>query len=156
MIRWYAQTVGRSDLAFGRYEEKNKSEKRPPNSVNGIPNFSAYQSTCLNNSYDMLYYSKYFLSLSSAQVFGDEAEVYRLEDVQISNLGRVAEVNVTKDDTVLMRGHGDPSAIKGRIQQIQAEIADCKSEYEVEKMQERVAKLSSGVAVIQVSGWSRT
>lgn len=87
-------------------------------------------------------------------VYGDEADLFRLEDAQIDQLGRVGEIIVTKDDTVLMRGKGDATSVKSRIQQIQEEIKLSNSEYETEKMQERISKLSNGVAVISVGGSS--
>jgi chaperonin GroEL len=63
-------------------------------------------------------------------------------------------VIVTKDDTLLMRGKGDPSAIEQRVNSISEEISETNSEYEKEKLQERLAKLSNGIAVLKVGGGS--
>ncbi|CAH8604068.1 unnamed protein product [Schistosoma rodhaini] len=87
-------------------------------------------------------------------VFGDEADMYKLEDVQLQDLGRVAEVVVTKDDCLLMRGRGSKTDVDKRIAQIKEEMEASNSEYEKEKMHERLAKLSNGVAVIKVGGSS--
>lgn len=87
-------------------------------------------------------------------VFGDESLELKLEDVQISDLGRVGEVTITKDDTLFMKGHGKEEEIQKRIETIRDEIEDTKSDYEKEKLQERLAKLSDGVAVLKVGGSS--
>ncbi|CAH8510928.1 unnamed protein product [Schistosoma turkestanicum] len=87
-------------------------------------------------------------------VFGDEADMYKLEDVQLQDLGRVAETVVTKDDCLLMRGRGSKTDVDKRIAQIKDEMEASSSEYEKEKMHERLAKLSNGVAVIKVGGSS--
>ncbi|KAM7540969.1 hypothetical protein Aperf_G00000043876 [Anoplocephala perfoliata] len=87
-------------------------------------------------------------------VFGDDADMYKLEDVQLHDLGRVGEAIITKDDTLLMRGQGKKEEIDKRIMQIRDEITISTSDYEKEKMQERLAKLSNGVAVIKVGGSS--
>lgn len=83
-------------------------------------------------------------------MFGDESLELKLEDVQISDLGRVGEVTITKDDTLFMKGHGKEEEIQKRIETIRDEIEDTKSDYEKEKLQERLAKLSDGVAVLKV------
>lgn len=80
--------------------------------------------------------------------------MYKLEDVQLQDLGRVGETVITKDDTLFMRGQGKKEEIDKRIVQIRDEIAISTSDYEKEKMQERLAKLSNGVAVIKVGGSS--
>ena len=87
-------------------------------------------------------------------VFGDEANLNKLEEITVKDFGRVGEVVVTKDDTLLMRGKGDSSAIEQRINAINDEITETNSEYEKEKLQERLAKLSKGVAVLKVGGGS--
>jgi len=74
----------------------------------------------------------------------------KLEDVQISDLGRVGEVTITKDDTLMMKGHGKEDEIQKRIEMIKEEIENTTSSYEKEKLQERLAKLSDGVAVLKV------
>jgi chaperonin GroEL len=74
----------------------------------------------------------------------------KLESVTIADLGRCDKVIATKDDTTLVGGRGQDAAIKGRINQIKAEIERSTSDYDREKLQERLAKLAGGVAVIQV------
>ena len=91
---------------------------------------------------------------TGATVFGDEAGFTKLEEVKLSDFGMIGEAQITKDDTLLMRGKGDVKQIEKRVQQIKEEIAETTSEYEKEKLQERLAKLSNGVAVIKVGGSS--
>ncbi len=76
----------------------------------------------------------------------------KLEDVKLEDLGRVAKVSIEKDRTVLVDGAGRKSEIKQRIQQIQAQVEKSTSEYDKEKLTERLAKLEGGIAVIQVGG----
>lgn len=87
-------------------------------------------------------------------VFGDEANLTKLEEIKLSDFGQVGEVQITKDDTLLMRGKGESGEVEARIQQIKDEINETTSEYEREKLQERLAKLSKGVAVLKVGGSS--
>ena len=87
-------------------------------------------------------------------VFGDEANLTKLDEVTVQDFGRAGEVVVTKDDTLIMRGKGDPSGIQQRVSSLQDEIAETNSEYEKEKLQERLAKLSNGIAVLKVGGGS--
>merc|ERR1719369_2038698 len=87
-------------------------------------------------------------------VFGTDGAPVKLEDVKLQDLGQVGEVQVTKDDTLLLRGKGSTSDIDRRVDQIKDQIEDSNSEYEKEKMQERLARLSSGVAVVKVGGSS--
>ncbi len=74
----------------------------------------------------------------------------KLESVQISDLGRAGKVVSTKDDTTVVDGKGDEAAIGGRVEQIKVEIDRSTSDYDKEKLQERLAKLAGGVAVIRV------
>jgi chaperonin GroEL len=74
----------------------------------------------------------------------------KLENTQTSQLGRARKVVVTKDDTTIIDGAGDSDAIKGRIKQLKTEIEDTDSDFDREKLQERLAKLAGGVAVIKV------
>jgi chaperonin GroEL len=74
----------------------------------------------------------------------------KLESVTIQDLGRADKVVATKDDTTIVGGKGDPEQIKGRIEQIRAEIENTTSDYDREKLQERLAKLAGGVAIIRV------
>ena len=75
---------------------------------------------------------------------------YELKDADISMLGRAAQVKVQKENTIIVNGAGDPGAIKGRVQEIRNEIALSTSDFDREKLQERLAKLAGGVAVIKV------
>jgi len=74
----------------------------------------------------------------------------KLETVQVSDLGRARRVVATKEDTVIIEGHGSDEAIQGRIKQIKAQVDDASSEFDREKLQERLAKLAGGVAVVKV------
>jgi chaperonin GroEL len=80
----------------------------------------------------------------------------KLESAAVSDLGRAEKVVVTKDDTTVIGGKGDSSAIKGRIDQIRVEIDKSTSDYDREKLQERLAKLSGGVAIIRVGAATET
>ncbi len=73
-----------------------------------------------------------------------------LKDTQIPQLGRAKQVKITKENTIIVDGAGDVSEIKGRIGQIKSQIAETTSDFDREKLQERLAKLSGGVAVIHV------
>ncbi len=74
----------------------------------------------------------------------------KLENTQVADLGRARRVVATKDDTVIIEGHGSDQAIQARIKQIKAQAEDASSEFDREKLQERLAKLAGGVAVIKV------
>lgn len=87
-------------------------------------------------------------------VFGDDANLIKLEDVQLGDLGQIGEIVITKDDTLLLRGKGDKSQVDRRSDQLREQIAETSSEYEKEKLQERLARLSSGVAVLKIGGSS--
>jgi chaperonin GroEL len=87
--------------------------------------------------------------LTGGQVITEEMG-RKLESVQISDLGRAAKVVATKDDTTIIDGQGDEAQIKGRVEQIKTEIERSTSDYDREKLQERLAKLAGGVAIIRV------
>ncbi len=87
--------------------------------------------------------------LTGGQVITEEVGL-KLENVGLDMLGRARKIVVTKDETTIVEGAGDESEIKGRINQIKAEIENTDSDYDREKLQERLAKLSGGVAVIKV------
>ncbi len=87
--------------------------------------------------------------LTGGQVISEELG-RKLESVRIEDLGRADKVVVTKDETTIVGGKGDEQAIKGRIEQIRAEIEHATSDYDREKLQERLAKLAGGVAIIRV------
>jgi chaperonin GroEL len=74
----------------------------------------------------------------------------KLDTANINDMGQARTVRATKDDTTIVEGKGSEDAIKGRINQIRAQIEDTTSEFDREKLQERMAKLSGGVAVIKV------
>ena len=80
----------------------------------------------------------------------------KLENTQVSQLGRARRVVVAKDTTTIVDGAGDAEAIKGRINQIKAEIENTDSDFDREKLQERLAKLSGGVAVVKVGAATET
>ena len=80
----------------------------------------------------------------------------KLETVTLNDLGRAAKVTATKEETVIIDGAGDQAAIKGRIEEIRREIELSTSDYDREKLQERLAKLSGGVAVIRVGAATET
>ena len=87
--------------------------------------------------------------LTGGQVISEQLG-YELKDATLDMLGRAKSVKVTKENTIIVDGAGKAEEIQGRIKQIQAQIAVTTSDYDKEKMQERVAKLSGGVAVIKV------
>ena len=93
--------------------------------------------------------------LTGAQVISDEMG-RKLESTTIQDLGRAEKIVVTKDDTTVVGGKGDASQIKGRIEQIRVEIDKSTSDYDKEKLQERLAKLSGGVAIIRVGAATET
>ena len=80
----------------------------------------------------------------------------KLENTQVSQLGRARRVVVAKDNTTIVDGAGDVEAIKGRINQIKSEIETTDSDFDREKLQERLAKLSGGVAVVKVGAATET
>ncbi|MFQ5943538.1 MAG: chaperonin GroEL [Anaerolineales bacterium] len=80
----------------------------------------------------------------------------KLESVTINDLGKAGKVSSTKDDTTVIEGQGDSDKIKGRIEEIKVEIDRSTSDYDKEKLQERLAKLSGGVAVIRVGAATET
>src|SRR6202789_1411815 len=87
--------------------------------------------------------------LTGGQVVTEEVGL-KLENIGLDMLGKARKVVVTKDETTVVEGAGDDNDIKGRINQIKAEIENTDSDYDREKLQERLAKLSGGVAVIKV------
>lgn len=87
--------------------------------------------------------------LTGATLICDELGL-ALADAQINHLGKAKLVKVTKDDTTIVEGYGDPEKIKERILSIKNQIEQTQSDYDKEKLQERLAKLSGGVAVISV------
>ena len=93
--------------------------------------------------------------LTAAEVITEEMGL-KLENTQLSQLGRARRVVVAKDTTTIVDGSGDAEAIKGRINQIKGEIENTDSDFDREKLQERLAKLSGGVAVVKVGAATET
>ena len=85
-----------------------------------------------------------------------EEEGRKLDSATIDDLGRADKVISTKDDTTVVGGHGDDAQIKGRMEQIKVEIDKSTSDYDREKLQERLAKLAGGVAIIRVGAATET
>jgi chaperonin GroEL len=93
--------------------------------------------------------------LTGAEVITEEMGL-KLENTKLSQLGSARRVVVTKDTTTIIDGAGDTDAIKARIKQIKAEIENTDSDFDREKLQERLAKLSGGVAVVKVGAATET
>ncbi len=93
--------------------------------------------------------------LTGGEVITEEMGL-KLENTQISQLGRARRVVVAKDTTTIVDGNGDSAAIKGRINQIKNEVENTDSDFDREKLQERLAKLSGGVAVVKVGAATET
>ncbi|WP_372708341.1 chaperonin GroEL [Brevundimonas sp.] len=89
--------------------------------------------------------------LTGGQVISEDLGI-KLENVTIDMLGKAKKVTITKDDTTIVDGVGEKAAIEARIGQIKKQIEDTTSDYDKEKLQERLAKLAGGVAVIRVGG----
>ncbi len=91
--------------------------------------------------------------LTKGEVISEDLGI-KLENVTLEMLGTAKKVRITKDDTTIINGAGDKAQIEGRVAQIKAQIEDTSSDYDREKLQERLAKLAGGVAVIRVGGAS--
>ena len=89
--------------------------------------------------------------LTGGQVISEDLGI-KLENVQLDMLGKAKRVTITKDDTTIVDGSGEREGIEGRIAQIKRMIEDTTSDYDKEKLQERLAKLAGGVAVVRVGG----
>ena len=89
--------------------------------------------------------------LTGGQMISEDLGI-KLENVTIAMLGRAKKVTITKDDTTIVDGAGDHKEIQARVSQIKAQIEETTSDYDKEKLQERLAKLAGGVAVIRVGG----
>ena len=87
--------------------------------------------------------------LTGGQVISEETG-RKLDQTTIADMGQARRVESTKDKTTIIEGKGDPDIIKGRVDQIQVQLEETTSDYDKEKLQERIAKLSGGVAVIKV------
>ncbi|MBI3896333.1 MAG: chaperonin GroEL, partial [Acidobacteria bacterium] len=93
--------------------------------------------------------------LTGGQVISEELG-FKLEDVKMDQLGRAKKIVVDKDNTTLVEGAGTQAAIEGRVKQIRTQVEDTTSDYDREKLQERLAKLVGGVAVIKVGAATET
>jgi chaperonin GroEL len=91
--------------------------------------------------------------LTGGQVISDDLGM-KLENVTVDMLGTAKKVSITKDNTTIVDGAGDKAEIEARVAQIRTQIEETTSDYDKEKLQERVAKLAGGVAVIRVGGMS--
>jgi chaperonin GroEL len=89
--------------------------------------------------------------LTGGQLISEDLGI-KLENVTLDMLGKAKKVTITKDDTTIVDGSGDKKDIEGRIGQIKTQIEDTTSDYDKEKLQERLAKLAGGVAVVRVGG----
>jgi chaperonin GroEL len=89
--------------------------------------------------------------LTGGQTISEDLGI-KLENVTLDMLGRAKRVSITKDDTTIVDGAGKKKAIEARVNQIKAQIEETTSDYDKEKLQERLAKLSGGVAVLKVGG----
>jgi chaperonin GroEL len=87
--------------------------------------------------------------LTGGEVISEELGI-KLENIKLQDLGRAKRVNIDKDNTTIIEGAGETKAIEGRIKQIKTQVEDTTSDYDREKLQERLAKLTGGVAVIKV------
>ncbi len=89
--------------------------------------------------------------LTGGQLVSEDIGI-KLENVTLAMLGQAKKVRITKDETTIIDGNGEKSDIEGRVLQIRAQIGETSSDYDKEKLQERLAKLSGGVAVVRVGG----
>jgi chaperonin GroEL len=94
-------------------------------------------------------------ALTGGEVISDELGL-ELKSVTIEQLGRARQVKIDKENTIIVEGQGNKAAVEERINQIKAQIPETSSEYDKEKLQERLAKLAGGVAVIQVGAATET
>jgi chaperonin GroEL len=93
--------------------------------------------------------------LTSGQVISDELGL-KLENVDLTQLGRARQIRVRKEETIIVGGAGKKEAIEKRVSQLRKQIEDTESDYDREKLQERLGKLSGGVAVIKIGAHSET
>ena len=93
--------------------------------------------------------------LTGGQVISEDLGL-KLENVKITDLGRAKKISIDKDNTTIVEGAGDPAKIQGRVKQIKAQVEESTSDYDKEKLQERLAKIVGGVAVINVGAATET
>ena len=94
-------------------------------------------------------------TLTGGKMIAEEVGI-KLENVKLEDLGRAKKVTVDKDNTTLVEGGGKSEAIEGRVKQIRTQIEETTSDYDREKLQERLAKLVGGVAIIKVGAFTET
>jgi chaperonin GroEL len=94
-------------------------------------------------------------ALTGGQVISEDLGL-KLENVKLTDLGRAKRVTIDKDNTTIVEGHGDEKKIQARVKQLKAQIEETTSDYDREKLQERLAKLVGGVAVINVGASTET
>jgi len=93
--------------------------------------------------------------LTGGQLLSEELGL-KLENTKLTDLGRAKRITIDKDNTTIVEGYGDPKKIEGRVKQIKAQIDETTSDYDREKLQERLAKIVGGVAVINVGAATET
>jgi chaperonin GroEL len=93
--------------------------------------------------------------LTGGQVISEDIGL-KLENVKLTDLGRAKKISIDKDNTTIVEGAGRPEALQGRVKQIKAQVAETTSDYDREKLQERLAKIVGGVAVINVGAATET
>jgi len=93
--------------------------------------------------------------LTGGQVISEEVGL-KLENVKLTDLGRAKRVTIDKDNTTIVEGAGDPKRIEGRVKQLKTQVEETTSDYDREKLQERLAKIVGGVAVINVGAATET
>jgi chaperonin GroEL len=93
--------------------------------------------------------------LTGGQVVSEDLGI-KLENISVKDLGKCKRINIDKDNTTIVDGAGERSALEGRVKQIRAQIDETTSDYDREKLQERLAKLNGGVAVINVGAATET
>ena len=93
--------------------------------------------------------------LTDAQVISEDVGI-KLENVTLAMLGRAKKIRIDKESTTIVDGAGDKKGIEGRIAQIKAQVEETTSDYDREKLQERLAKLAGGVAIIRIGGSTET
>src|SRR5699024_3937321 len=93
--------------------------------------------------------------LTGGEVISEDKGL-ELKNASINQLGRASKVVVTKDDTTIVEGSGDPKAISSRVSQIRTQIEETTSDFDREKLQERLGKLAGGVAVVKVGAATET
>jgi len=94
-------------------------------------------------------------TLTGGQVISEDLGL-KLENVKLTDLGRAKRVTIDKDNTTIVEGHGDEKKIQARVKQVKAQIEETTSDYDREKLQERLAKIVGGVAVINVGASTET